>query len=137
VWKRIAVYGVLLAAGSAALAALDYLELARAHAGSVYTGIVALGFLALGVWVGARALRPPPALPFDGNPAARAALGLSPRELDVLEQLAAGHSNKEIARRLEVSPNTVKTHLAQLYAKLGARRRTDAVQRARGLGLLP
>ncbi len=136
-WKRVLVYGGLLAAGSAGLAALDYLALARTHAGGLYTGLVALAFLALGVWVGARALRPPEALPFDGNPAAREALGLSPRELEVLDKLAAGHSNKEIARALEVSPNTVKTHLAQLYAKLGARRRTDAVQRARGLGLLP
>jgi len=60
------------------------------------------------------------AAPFDGNPKAVASLGISPRELVVLKELAAGRSNKVIARRLEVSPNTVKTHLARLYEKLGA-----------------
>jgi ATP/maltotriose-dependent transcriptional regulator MalT len=78
---------------------------------------------------------PKPA-PFDGNPNAVASLGISPRELVVLKELAAGHSNKQIARRLEVSPNTVKTHLARLYEKLGAQRRTDAVNRARELGII-
>jgi ATP/maltotriose-dependent transcriptional regulator MalT len=54
----------------------------------------------------------------------------------VLKELAAGRSNKEIARRLEVSPSTVKTHLARLYEKLGAERRTDAIRRARELGII-
>jgi ATP/maltotriose-dependent transcriptional regulator MalT len=54
----------------------------------------------------------------------------------VLTELAAGHSNKEIARRLDVSPNTIKTHVARMFEKLGARRRTDAIARARELGLL-
>jgi ATP/maltotriose-dependent transcriptional regulator MalT len=75
--------------------------------------------------------------PFDGNPKAQAALGISPRELAVLQELAAGRSNKEIAIRLAVSPNTVKTHTARLFGKLGAKRRTDAINRARELGLLP
>ena len=70
-------------------------------------------------------------------PAARAALGLSERELEVLQELAAGHANKEIAARLHVSPNTVKTHVANLFAKLGARRRTEAIRRARELGIVP
>ena len=55
----------------------------------------------------------------------------------VLAELAAGHSNKEIAARLHVSPNTVKTHVGRLFGKLGARRRTDALRRARELGLVP
>jgi len=76
---------------------------------------------------------PKPA-PFDGNPKAVASLGASPREL--VAEGAAGRSNKEIARRLQVSPNTVKTHLARLYEKLGAQRRTDAVNRARELGII-
>ncbi|HEX2083501.1 MAG TPA: LuxR C-terminal-related transcriptional regulator, partial [Xanthomonadaceae bacterium] len=75
--------------------------------------------------------------PFDGNPQARAALGISARELAVLQQVAEGRSNKEIAARLHIAPSTVKTHLARVYEKLEARRRTDAIRRARELGLLP
>ncbi len=74
---------------------------------------------------------------FDGNPKAQAALGLSERELEVLHELAAGHSNKEIAAHLHVSPNTVKTHVARLFEKLGAKRRTEAIRRARELGIVP
>jgi DNA-binding CsgD family transcriptional regulator len=136
-WKRVAAYGLLLAAGSVVLEWLDYRQLARAHPGGLYTALIALAFLAVGVWVGARALRPAPAPPFDGNPQARDALGIRERELEVLRQIAAGRSNKEIAQRLGVSPNTVKSHVAQLFAKLGAKRRTDAVNRARELGLVP
>ena len=99
--------------------------------------MLAAGFLALGLWIGARVLaRPAPTQPFDGNPKALAELGISPREAAVLAELAAGYANKEIARRLDVSPNTVKTHVARLYEKLGATRRTDAVRRARELGLV-
>ena len=65
-----------------------------------------------------------------------AALGISGRELEVLQALASGQANKEIARTLGVSPNTVKTHVARLYEKLGAVRRTDAVARARELGIV-
>lgn len=64
-------------------------------------------------------------------------LGISERERVVLQQLAAGGSNKEIAQQLGISPNTVKTHVSRLFEKLGARRRTEAIQRARELGLLP
>jgi ATP/maltotriose-dependent transcriptional regulator MalT len=81
-------------------------------------------------------IAPPAAAPFDGNPRALASLGISPRELRVLEELAAGHSNKEIAARLHVSPHTVKTHVARLLEKLEAKRRTDAIARARELGIL-
>jgi ATP/maltotriose-dependent transcriptional regulator MalT len=63
-------------------------------------------------------------------------LGISDRELEVLTLLAAGRSNKEIARHLEVSPNTIKTHVARLFEKLGARRRTEAILRARELGVI-
>lgn len=134
--KQVAIYGALLAAGTAGLQWLDYLRLARLHSAEVYGSLLALAFLVVGVWVGARAFRAAPP-PFDGNPKARSTLGLSARELEVLGELAAGHSNKEIARRLEVSPNTVKSHVARLLEKLGARRRTDAIHRARELGILP
>jgi DNA-binding CsgD family transcriptional regulator len=136
-WLRVAAYGLLLAAGAFLLEWLDYRPLARAHTASVYTVLVAVAFLALGVFVGARAFRAPRSPPFDGNPAARASLGLSPRELDVLHELAAGRSNKEIAARLDVSPNTVKTHVANLFDKLGAKGRLDAINRARELGIVP
>ena len=136
-WKRIVLYGLLLAAGTLALQWLDYQRLARMQTGELYTLLVAAGFLALGVFVGARAMRAPPrADAFDGNPKAQAALGISARELEVLQALAAGRSNKEIAQALEVSPNTVKTHVARLFEKLGAKRRTDAINRARELGIL-
>jgi ATP/maltotriose-dependent transcriptional regulator MalT len=55
----------------------------------------------------------------------------------VLRELAAGYSNKEIAARLHVSPHTVKSHIGHLFGKLAARRRTDAIQRARELGIIP
>ncbi len=134
-WKRIVIYGGLLGSGTLALQWLDYQRLAWVHAGEVYIFLIAAAFLALGVYVGARLFaRPAPA--FDGNPQALAALGISPRELTVLNELAAGRSNREIAARLNISPDTVKTHVARLYDKLEARRRTDAVNRARELGIV-
>jgi DNA-binding CsgD family transcriptional regulator len=135
-WKQVALYGALLAGGTLALQWLDYQRLARAHAGDIYVFLIAAGFLALGVYVGARVFAAPKPAPFDGNPQARASLGISARELDVLREIAAGHSNKEIAARLHVSPNTVKTHAANLFEKLEAKRRTDAIARARELGLI-
>jgi ATP/maltotriose-dependent transcriptional regulator MalT len=93
--------------------------------------------LALGVALGMRLMRrPPPAGAEEGNPKAQASLGISSRELEVLQELAAGHSNKEIASRLHLSPHTVKTHIAHLFDKLGARRRTEAVRKARDLGMV-
>jgi DNA-binding CsgD family transcriptional regulator len=136
-WKTILGYGALLAIGTLGLAWLDYQRLARAHSESLLTFIVALAFLTLGVVLGLRVFRAPPAPTFDGNPKALESLGISAREREVLGELAAGRSNKEIAQRLEVSPNTVKTHVARLYEKLGAKRRTDAINKARELGILP
>ena len=136
-WKRVISYGLLLAAGTLALQWLDYQRLARVHSLEVYLFLVALGFLVLGVVIGMRVLAPPPAAPFDGNPRAAESLGLSERELEVLAELAAGYANKEIAARLHVSPNTVKTHVARVFEKLGANRRTEAIRKARELGLVP
>ena len=135
--KRVAFYGVLLAAGTFALQWLDYARLARAYPGEIYIFLIAAAFLGLGVFIGARVIAGAPAKPFDGNPQAQASLGISARELTVLHEIAAGHSNKEIAQRLNVSPNTVKTHVAQLFEKLGAKRRTDAINKARELGIVP
>ena len=135
---QVLLYGAVLAAGSFALSWLDLQRVARTYSFDVYAGLIATAFLVLGVYVGLRvfAKAPKPA-PFDGNPKAVETLGISPRELAVLQELAAGRSNKEIAQRLAVSPNTIKTHTAKLFEKLGARRRTDAINRARELGLLP
>ena len=135
--KRIVFYGALLAAGTLVLDWVDYQRLARVHAGDIYTFLIALSFLALGVFLGVKVFSAPKPQPFDGNPQAQAALGISPRELAVLHELAAGRSNKEIAAELNVSPNTVKTHVAQLFDKLGAKRRTDAISKARELGIVP
>lgn len=137
-WKRVLGYGALLAAGTLALQWLEYQRLARVYPGEFYLFLIAAAFLVLGVVIGVRVIgRASPPAPFDGNPNARDTLGISPRELQVLHELAAGHSNKEIADRLNVSPHTVKTHVSRLYEKLGAKRRTDAINRARELGIVP
>lgn len=136
-WKRLVVYGALLAGGTLALQWLDYQRLARVHSGDIYVFLIALAFLVLGIVLGIRVFGTPAPPAFDGNPKAQAALGLSERELEVLHELAAGHSNKEIAARLHVSPNTIKTHVARLFEKLEAKRRTEAIRRARELGIVP
>ncbi|MES2312257.1 MAG: response regulator transcription factor [Pseudomonadota bacterium] len=136
-WKRVVGYGALLAGGTLALQWLDYQRLARMHSGDIYLFLVAAAFLVLGIVLGLRVFAAPAPVAFDGNPKAQAALGLSDRELQVLHELAAGHTNKEIAAHLHVSPNTVKTHVARVFEKLGAKRRTEAIRRARELGIVP
>ena len=136
-WRRVVVYGALLAAGTVALQWLDYERLVRTHFGDLYAFVIAASFLALGVYIGARVIGGTRPVPFDGNPKAQASLGISDRELAVLREIAAGRSTKEIAEALHVSPNTVKTHVARLFEKLGAKRRADAVNKARELGIVP
>jgi len=135
-WQRVAIYGAVLAVGTLALQSLDYLSLARAHSGDITIFLIAAGFLGLGLYIGMRVVGAPQPVAFDGNPKAQAALGISDRELAVLNEVAAGRSTKEIAAALHVSPNTVKTHVARLFEKLGAKRRADAVNKARELGLV-
>ena len=135
--RTILVYGAILAAGTFVLEWLQFRLLVRTHAVEAYVVLVAAAFLGLGVWLGAKLFRRVPAAPFVPNTRVQETLGISGRELEVLGLLAAGGSNKEIARRLEVSPNTVKTHLTKLFAKLEARRRTEAIQKARELGMIP
>jgi DNA-binding NarL/FixJ family response regulator len=137
-WRTILVYGSILAAGAFVLQWLQFGLLARTHPVELYVALIALAFMGLGVWAGARLFRKPvPAQTFEVNTRAMASLGISDREFEVLELLAAGRSNKEIAGKLNVSPNTVKTHVANLYGKLEVKRRTEAILRARELGLLP
>lgn len=135
-WKVVLSYGAMLAAGTLALEWIDYESLARVHSGEVLIFLIAATFLALGIYIGVRVIGSRGPLAFDGNPRALASLGISTRELTVLEALAMGQSNKEIAASLHVSPNTVKTHVARLFEKLGAKRRTDAINRARELGIV-
>jgi DNA-binding CsgD family transcriptional regulator len=134
--RTILVYGAILAAGSLTLQWLQFQFLVRTHPAEVYLALFALGFMGLGVWVGSRLVRRPPPTRFELNTRAQESLGISARELEVLELLAAGRSNKEIASRLDVSPNTVKTHVARLFDKLQVKRRTEAILRARELGML-
>ena len=130
------VYGAILAAGSFGLQWLQYQLLVRTYPAEAYLALIALAFMGLGVWVGARLFRRAPQAPFETNTRVQETLGISERELQVLELLAAGRSNKEIASRLNVSPNTVKTHVAKLFDKLEVKRRTEAILRARELGMI-
>ena len=153
--KIVLVYGLLGGVLIAALKIVEYRFLVLEHSLEIYGGIVALIFASLGIWLGLKLTRteevvvvrevavpvevrvPVPAEPFKRNEARREQLGITPRELEILEAIAAGLSNREIAERLFVSENTVKTHAARLFDKLSARRRTQAIQRAKEAGLIP
>ena len=128
-------YGIALALGTAALQWFDWLRLVRTVPGEVYVAVVAAGFLLIGLLAGWRLASPRP-LPPTGQAGVAAGLGISPRELEVLGAIARGLTTKEIARALDVSPNTIKTHTQRLFAKLPATTRTGATARARDLGLI-
>lgn len=135
--RVVLVWAAVLAVGALALQALQYAYLARVASPEIYVAVIAAAFAAGGVWVGFK-LRPASASgKFERNTAALASLGLTGQEVKVLEHIAAGQSTKEIARTLGLSPNTVKTHLANLFAKLEVSRRTQAVGKARDLHLIP
>lgn len=135
--RTIIVWALVLAAGAFALQWLEYQYLVRAFSRDIYIAVIGVAFAAGGVWAGWKlATRTAPG-PFERNDAALASLGLTGQEMKVLERLAAGQSNKEIARTLGLSPNTVKTHVANLFAKLEVSRRTQAVGKARDLFLIP
>lgn len=134
----ILLYGLAVAGGAFVLQWLEYRTLVRSGSAPLYVSAVALVFIVVGIWIGHRTAPPPAAREaFEPNDQALDYLGISARELEVLELLAEGHSNKQIAKALSVSPNTVKTHLANLYQKLEVSRRTQAVQKARSLRLIP
>lgn len=137
--RTILLYSLAVAGAAFVLQWLEYKVAVRAFSTELYIVLLALGFTALGIWVGHHLTRgtQPPATEFAPNQQAIDYLGISGRELEVLGRLAEGLSNKEIAERLFVSPNTVKTHLANLYGKLEVSRRTQAIQKARELRLIP
>lgn len=134
--RPILLYGIALAAAAFLLEWLNYKHVVHRWSTEFYVVCIAAVCVALGIWVGNR-LTARPRAPFARNEAAIAALGLSAREYEVLEMLAAGHANKVIARQLDISPNTVKTHVARVYEKLEVASRTQAVQRAQALDILP
>jgi len=135
-WRTVLIYGAVLAAGAFGLQWLEFRVLVHAHPMGAYLAIFAVACMGLGAWVALRLRRRVGPGPFEFNRQAQESLGLSERELEVLGLIAAGQSNKEIARGLEVSPNTVKTHVGNLFEKLGVQRRTEAIVRARELGLI-
>jgi DNA-binding CsgD family transcriptional regulator len=135
--RTIAIYAAALGIGSVLLAWLEYKYVTKVFAGEIYVLLIAAGFTAFGVWAGWRLTQKRAPAAFEKNDAALKSLGISAREYETLELIAAGLTNKEIARKLGVSPNTVKTHLARVYDKLGAARRTEAVKKAKDLALIP
>jgi DNA-binding CsgD family transcriptional regulator len=138
--KTILLYGIALAALTGVLKFIEYRFLVRDLSLEFYLGIVAVLFTGLGVWAGLRLTRRKAVtanLDFKLNEAELQRLGISKREYEVLELIAQGLSNQEIAERLFVSLNTVKTHSSNLFLKLDVRRRTEAVRRAKELSLLP
>jgi DNA-binding CsgD family transcriptional regulator len=146
--KRILVVGAVGGVLIAALRLIEYQHFVRAYPGEVYGGLVALIFTAVGAYVGlkwtrakevvvVREVRVREGGPFVLNAEALRQAGLTPREHEILGLIAGGLSNREIGEKLFVSENTVKTHSARVFEKLGVGRRTQAVQEGRRLGLIP
>jgi len=150
--KHVLLYGLLGGALIVVLKLVEFRYLVVERSVEIYGGLVAALFAVLGIWLGIRltknrttvvervVVREVPAngvAPFVRNGAAVEALGITPRELEILELIAAGLSNREIAARIFISENTVKTHSSRLFDKLGARRRTQAVQLGKERGLIP
>lgn len=134
--RPVILYGIALAAAAFLLEWLNYKHVVHRWSTEFYVVCIALLCVALGIWVGNR-LTARPRTAFVRNEAAIAALGISARECEVLDMLAAGHANKVIARELDISPNTVKTHVGRVYEKLEVASRTQAIQKARSLDILP
>lgn len=146
--KSVFLYGIIGGLLIAALKVIEYRYLVVEHSLEIYGGLVALLFSVLGIWLGLKLTRSRHTVivkevpvrvegPFVIDIARQEQLGITARELEILEQIAAGLSNREIAERLYVSENTVKTHSARVFAKLNAKRRTQAVQLAKAAQLIP
>jgi len=135
--KPALIYGGLLAGGTFLLTLIEYHTVVRRFSTELYIVLIALFFTGLGIWAGRRLTPTGPIQPFTRNAAALKSLGITNREFEVLERLAEGQSNKQMARTLGVSPNTIKTQIASLFTKIEATRRTEAVRKARELSLIP
>jgi ATP/maltotriose-dependent transcriptional regulator MalT len=126
----------------------EYRFLVVEHSVEIYGGLIALVFAILGIWLGLKLTRKEEVVVvkevavtdsqrFALNEDRVRVLGVTKRELEILELIAKGLSNREIAEKLFVSENTVKTHSSRLFDKLSAKRRTQAVQIGKELGLIP
>jgi DNA-binding CsgD family transcriptional regulator len=147
--KTILLYGFLLAALTGLLKFLEYRYFVRDLSVEFYVGAIALFFTGLGIWVGLKMTRRKtpggagsnPPLPTTNTPPLTneellQQTGISRREFEVLVLMSKGYSNQEIADQLFLSLNTVKTHCSNLFLKLDVKRRTQAIQRGKELGLL-
>ena len=146
--KYVLLYGLLGGILIVALRFIEYRWLVVEHSVEIYGGLIAAVFATLGIWLGLKLTRhtetvvvrevmvPAPA-DFVRDDSKVESLGITPRELEILQLIAEGLSNKEIAERAYVSENTVKTHSSRVFEKLGARRRTQAVQLGKELRLIP
>jgi DNA-binding CsgD family transcriptional regulator len=146
--KHVLLYGLLGGVLIAGLKLIEYRWLVVEHSVEIYGGLVAAVFAGLGIWLGLRLTRHtetvvvrevvvPAPVNFVRDQSKLESLGITPRELEILGLIAEGLSNKEIAARVYVSENTVKTHSSRVFDKLGARRRTQAVQLGKELRLIP
>lgn len=123
-----------------ALRFIEYRFLVRDLTLEFYVGLVAILFAGLGIWIGLRLTRKEVVVvnpEFKFNEKEQSQRNISKRELEVLELMAQGLANQEIADKLFVSINTVKTHSSNLFSKLEVGRRTQAIKKAKGLGLIP
>ncbi|HEY6231071.1 MAG TPA: response regulator transcription factor [Pyrinomonadaceae bacterium] len=144
--KHILIYGLCGGVLIVILKLIEYRFLVIEHSIEIYGGRIALLFAGLGIWLGLKLTKtketvivkevPAPKF-FTLNETRVRELGITPRELQILDLIAKGLSNREIAEKLFVSENTVKTHSSRLFDKLSARRRTQAVQLGKELGLIP
>ncbi len=146
--RHILLFGLVGGILVALLRWADYRFLVLEHSLEIYGGLIAATFAVLGIWLGrrfagarhgrvAREIMAGSGAPFVPDDKKRDDLGITRRELEILELVAQGLSNREIAGKLFVSENTVKTHCSRAFDKLGARRRTQAVQLGKQLGLIP
>ena len=136
-WRQVVIYGILLALAAVGLEWLRFRHVTRIDSTEIYVAILAIGFIALGIWVGRKLTPQPRPAEFQRNDAAIRSLGLTERECEILGHLASGQSTKELARTFAISPNTVKTHLARVFEKLEVQNRMQAVEKARWLTLSP
>jgi DNA-binding CsgD family transcriptional regulator len=163
--RHILTYGLIGGVLIVVLALSEYRFMVIEHSVEIYGGLVAVTFAVLGIWLGLKLTKTPqervvvkevpvevlvqvpgPAVavsasvhsvPFVRDERRREELTITPREIEILELIALGLSNREIAEKLFVSENTVKTHSSRVFDKLGAKRRTQAVQFGKEFGLLP